>query len=122
MIKMRKTIYIFILLLMTISLTGCLVKRKTITVTKDNIKVNLNVKENTNYKLSTELKDFRSSREDAVILAKDFMIGIDISDEISYTEYKGDFNKIKKQYQKEKDFKEVSFSNIKDSKDIILVI
>lgn len=110
---MKKTLYLIILLVATISLTGCFLKRKTITVTNDNIKVNFKVDANKDYKLSTELKDFRSSREDAVIKSKNFLIGIDISDEISYTEFKGDFNKLKKAYQKEEDFKEVTYSGMK---------
>jgi len=110
---MKRTLYILLLLVATILLTGCLVKRKAITITKDNIKADFHVKDSNNYKLSTDIKDFRSSREDGVINAKDFMIGIDISDEISYTEFKGDFNKLKKAYQKEEDFKEVTYSGLK---------
>ena len=110
---MKKSIYLLTLLLVALSLTGCLTKRKTLTVTQDNIKVELHVEEKSKYTLSTELTDFRSSREDAVIKAKDFMIGIDISDEISYPENEKDFNKLKKTYKKEKDFKEVTYSGIK---------
>ena len=110
---LKRLLIIIFLIGLTTTVTGCFEKRKEIKFTDDNITVTFKVKEDTNYKLSKDVKEFRSSREDATIFAKDFSIGIDISDEISYKEFNNDFTKLLNSYKKEKDFKEVSVSGLK---------
>ena len=109
----KNIIMILLLFVISISLTGCFEQRKQFKIKTKEYTIIINAISKNNYTLSTKIEDLRSSREEGMLFGKDFSIGIDISNELSYEEYNNDFNKLKNVYKKEKEFKEVTYSGIK---------
>ena len=72
-----------------------------------------NVKYSTDYRLSQEKNDFRTAREEAVLISDNFKIGVETSKDLSNEEYNGDFNRFKSKYKDSVDFKEVKYGNLK---------
>lgn len=103
---------ILVITLLTIT-TGCFVKREKITIKKDNYEVILQVKNKKDFKISQEITDFKSSREDYMLFGKNFNISIDFSNELSNPSYKENFKNLNTQYNKEKDYKEVTYNKVK---------
>ena len=102
-----------LLLVLTITLvTGCEPKREGLKFDGDEGKITFQVKQNAKYKISADSKDFRTSREQAVLLGNDFKIGIEFDDDFGYF-FKGDFNKVKEARKDSTDYKEVTYSDIK---------
>ena len=112
--QLKGIIYTSLLMLLVVTtMTGCFEKRNNIEIKEDNITVNIKILDSIKYKLSRELKDFKSSRETAMIMTKDFNIGVEINKDMSYDKYKGSFEKLKKGRSKSTEFKEVTYSGIK---------
>ncbi len=98
-------------LVMTLFVTGCANKKEELVFDSKEGSFTLSVDHSAGYKISTDSKDFRSSREQAMLIGKDFKIGIEFDDDFGYF-YEGDFSKLKEAYEYY-DFKEVTYSNIK---------
>lgn len=112
--NIKKYIVYLIIVLITLSSTGCIQNKKTITYKKNKIEIKLKINDNIKYTLSEDIKDFRSSREDAMIITDKYHIGIDISNELSYSEYNGDFEKLKNSHKEDaEEFKEVTYHRMK---------
>ena len=111
----KKIIYTSLLMLLVLTtMTGCLFeKRNELKVKEENITVTFKILEKIKYTLSKELKDFKSSRECAMIITKDFKIGVEINKDMSYEKYKGSFEKLKKARSESTEYKEVTYSGIK---------
>ena len=111
----KKVIYTSLLMLLVLTtMTGCLFeKRNEVKVKEENITVTFKILEKIKYTLSKELKDFKSSRECAMIITKDYKIGVEINKDMSYEKYKGSFEKLKKARSESTEYKEVTYSGIK---------
>lgn len=109
----NKVKYIIMIMAFLTITTGCSEKKEKITIKKDNYEIIVQVKNKKDFKISQELKDFKSSREDYFLFGKDYNISIDFSNELANPNYKKDFKNLQKHYSKEKDFKEVAFNKIK---------
>ena len=111
-----RNVKIFVILILALSttllITGCESKKEEWKYDGKEGSVLFSLKGNTDYKLSTKESDLKSSKEEAMLLGKDFSIGIDFNDDLDYF-YKGDFNALKKERQAEEDYKDVTYSNIK---------
>lgn len=109
----NKHLKTFILMFITvILLTGCKPGKQQIYKGKK-LDVIFNVKYATDYKLSEDEKDFRTSREKAVLISDNFKIGIEINEELSNEEFNGDFKKFKEKYKDKEDYTEVKYAGIK---------
>ena len=112
--QLKGIIYTSLLMLLVVTtMTGCFEKRNNVEIKEENITVNIKILDSIKYTLSRELKDFKSSRETAMIMTKDFNIGVEINKDMSYDKYKGSFEKLKKGRSKSTEFKEVTYSGIK---------
>jgi len=112
--KIKKILFPTLLIVTILTLTtGCFEKRTTIEHKEDNIDLKINIMEKLKAKVSKDIKDFKSSRESAMIMTKNFNISIEINKDMSYDEYKGSFEKLKKGHSKLKDYKEVTYSGLK---------
>ena len=110
---MKKFLKVFsIALLAALILTGC-EKRKEVKFDGEEGKITFNVKEDSGCKISTDMKDLRTSREQGSLVCKDFKIGIEFNDDLDYF-FDGDFNKLKEKRKSDhKDLKEVTFGDYK---------
>jgi len=109
---MKKIISIFCLLVLIVFvLSGCKQKQKRINIIFDGKegKIVFAVKEDNKYKISSDSKEFRTTREQGVLVGKNFKIGIEFSDDLDYYS-NGDFEKLKESRKKEEDYKEVTYS------------
>lgn len=112
--KKIKTFSLLLVVLCLIPiLTGCKKKSSEITYDGEKIKINFVTKKGSNYKISTDNKDLRTSRENAIILADNFKIGIEENDDLTFPQYFGDFEKLKADNTDEEEYKEVTYSDIK---------
>ena len=112
---MKKHINIIALVVMAFAvllLSGCKPKREELKFKHEEGTIVFNVKKDMGYKISTDKKDFRTSREQGVLIGKDFKIGIEFDDDFKYF-FKSDFNKIKEARKESDDYKEVTYSDIK---------
>ncbi len=110
---MKNIIKVLILTIIIVPiLSVCSLGRKDITFNGDEGKIVFSVKKDGKYKLSTNKNDFRTTREQAVILGDGYKIGIEFDDDFDYF-YKGDFNAVKKAKKKYDEYKEVKYSNLK---------
>ena len=113
---MKTFIKIFSLAALMISgilvMTGCEPKREEISFKGEEGSITFNLKQDQNYKISTNSDDFRTSREQAVLIGKDFKIGIEFDNDLDYF-FKGDFNKLKEARKNNTDYKEITYSDIK---------
>ena len=82
-------------LVMTLFVTGCANKKEELVFDSKEGSFTLSVDHSAGYKISTDSKDFRSSREQAMLIGKDFSIGIEFNDDLDYF-FEGDFEKLKK--------------------------
>ena len=93
-------------------LTGCGEKRTELKFEGEEGTIVFNVKEKAGYKLSTKADDFKTGRDQAVLIGKDFTIGIEFDADFGYF-YDGDFAMIKDSRKNYDDYKEVTYSDIK---------
>lgn len=106
---MRKTNRLYkltIVLLMAVFLTGC--RRIKQTVNTDDMVVRFKSYEK--YDIQYDNLYFRNIREVAMIIGPDFKIGFEQPTAIKNAK---EFDKFKKQYKKEEDYKEVKYSGYK---------
>lgn len=110
---MKKNIKLLSILLLTITilLTGCALGREELKLKGEGGTITFKVKKGHKYKLSTNKKDLRSPREEGIIIGKDFKIGIEFNDDFAYF-YDSDFYTVKKKRRSEKDYQEVTYSNM----------
>ena len=71
-------------LVMTLFVTGCANKKEELVFDSKEGSFTLSVDHSAGYKISTDSKDFRSSREQAMLIGKDFSIGIEFNDDFPY--------------------------------------
>ena len=110
---MKKFRFLILFLVLFIPLlVGCEPKRKELVFSGDDGLIIFNVKEDGNYTISTNKDDFRTSKEQAIIIGKDFKIGIEFDDGFDYF-FKGDFDSVKEARKDNDDYKEVTYSDIK---------
>lgn len=101
-----------IVLAATIILTGCESKREELSFKGDEGSLTFNVKKDTGCKLTTDKKNFRTSREQGTLICKDFKIGIEFDDDFDYF-FNGDFNSLKAARKNNDEYKEITYSNAK---------
>ena len=115
--KSFKKIFIglFLFVAALVLVTGCEPKREALKFDGEEGSLTFNVKASEGYKLSTDEKDFRNSREQGMLIGKDFKISIEFDDTFGYF-FDGDFNKLKekrKDSYKDDQYKEVEYSGLK---------
>ena len=109
--KNLKRLSIVILLLVVIPfITGC-DKKVELKFDGEEGSATFQTKESYGCKVSTNKDDFRTSRDQGVLLCKDFKISIEF-DDISYFYPKG-FDELKEARKENDEFKEVTYSGIK---------
>lgn len=110
---MKKSLYVFGLLLVTICfITGCNIGKKNLVYKGNGFKVNFEVINSIAYKISTNSNDIKSNSESAIIIGDSFKIGIEEDRNISLKIYNGDFNKYMNNFKDEKGFKKVTYNGI----------
>ena len=109
---MKKILKFFTLTLILSFLTACKPGNK-LTYEGKYLDLTFNVRYASNLRISEDKKDFRTAREEAVIISDNFKVGIEISDELSNEEYNGDFEKFKEKYKDKDDYKTVKYNDIK---------
>ena len=92
-------------------LTGCGVKREELKFEGEEGTIVFNVKKDGGYKISTDSKDFRTSREQGILIGNGFKIGIEFDSDFKYY-YDSDFAKLKDQRKTYAEFKEVTYSKV----------
>ena len=111
--KRLKSIALVALLAVAVfTATGCEPKRKELKFEGKEGTIVFNVKEDTDYKISTEKDDLRTSREQAALVGKDFKIGIEFNDDFGYF-FKGDWNALKEKRKDNDEYKEVTYGDLK---------
>ena len=124
--RISKIFSLVLLLVISLSvITGCDKKKneaetksekkgavETISYDGNKLKATFEVSKSANAKISTESDDFRTSREKAIIIADDFKIGIEENDDLSYSNYSGDFDKYKKAHKENTDYKATKLSGL----------
>ena len=103
---------LFVLAIAVLFVTGCEPKREALKFDGEEGSLVFNVKADGGYKISTDSKDLRNSREQGVLIGKDFKISIEFDDTFGYF-FEGNFNKLKEKRKDNDDFKEVEYSGIK---------
>lgn len=103
---------IVLTLVLSLLVTGCGNKREELRFDGGEGSFTILAKRNAGYKISSDADDLRTSKEQAVIIGKDFSIGIEFNDDLDYF-FNGDFNELKKTRIEENNAQEVTYSNIK---------
>jgi len=106
---MKKKILALLLLLPL--LTGCQSKRTELKYEGKEGIIAFNIKNDSGCKLTNNKEDFRTTREQAMLVCSTFKIGIEFSDDFEYF-YDGDITKLKIDKKTNKDYTEVKYSNI----------
>ena len=105
------SVSLILTLVLTLLITGC-TKREDLKFDGKEGSLTLSVKKAGDYKLSTNAKDFKTTREQGILIGKDFKIGIEFNDDFDYF-FKGDFKELKKARKNNAEYKEVTYSNLK---------
>ena len=108
----RSIIGLFLVVAALIFVTGCEPKREALKFKGEEGSLTFNVKADGGYKLSTNKDDFRNSREQGMLIGKDFKISIEFDDSLGYF-FDGDFNQLKEKRKDNDDYKEIEYSGIK---------
>ena len=108
---MKGFIGLFVIAIAVLFVTGCEPKREALKFDGEEGSLFLNVKADGGYKLSTDKKDFRNTREQGMLIGKDFKISIEFDDTFGYF-FDGDFNKLKEKRKDNQDYKEVEYRNL----------
>ena len=110
---MKRHLNIIAVLVMAVAvllLTGC-EKRTELKFEGEEGTIVFNVKEKAGYKISTDKKDLRTTREQGAFVGKDFKIGIEFNDDLDYF-FDGDFkNLVEKRKADYDDVKEVKYGD-----------
>ena len=110
--RLKSIALVALLAVAVFTATGCEPKRKELKFEGKEGTIVFNVKEDTNYKISTDKKDLRTSREQAALVGKDFKIGIEFNDDFGYF-FKGDWKALKEKRKSNDEYKEVTFGDLK---------
>ena len=105
--RIKKILLSIILIICTITLTGCL--RDKIVYDGEQIKITFKVLDD--YKLKTDREYFRNAREEAILVGNSFKIGIEVNNDLKND--KITFDEFKNRYKDREDYKEVKYSKIK---------
>ena len=93
---------VLLVLVLAVFLTGC--RRVKQSISTDDLTISF--KSNEKYDIKYDNQFFRTVREEAIIIAPDFKIAFEHPTEIKNEK---EFEKLKKEYKKEEDFKEVKY-------------
>lgn len=93
-------------------LTGCGEKREDLQFKGEEGSITFNVIKDKGYKISTDKKDLRTSREQGALVGDNFKIGIEFNDDFNYF-FDSDWNKLKKARKDNTEYKEVEYSGMK---------
>ena len=108
----KKLISMSLLVVAAITLvTGC-EKREEVKFEGDEGSITFNLKASKKYKISTDKKDLRTSREQAALVGDGFKIGIEFNDDFSYF-FDSEWKKLVEKRKDNEDFKELTYSDIK---------
>lgn len=107
----KKLISMSLLVVALIFITGC-EKREEIKFNGEEGNITFSLKTDKKYRISTDKNDFRTSREEAMLLGNGFKIGIEFDHDYGYF-YKSDWKELIKKRKDNEDFKEVTYSDIK---------
>ena len=110
--KKLKLLLVAILVVGIFTLTGCEPKREELKFEGKEGKITFNVKADKKYKISTNKDDFRTSREQGMLIGDGFKIGIEFDDDFDYF-FKSDWSKLKEKRKENEDYKEVTYSDLK---------
>lgn len=111
--NLRRYLTISLLIIGTLTLlTGCTQKREDVKFDGNEGSITFYLKQENKYKISTSRDDLKTVREQAIIIGKDFKIGIEFDNDFSYY-YKGNFEEVKKKRKENEDYKEVTYSEMK---------
>lgn len=110
--RFKGIILVALLAVTVIFTTGCEPKREELKFEGKEGTIVFNVKADQGYKISTDKKDFRTSREQAALVGKDFKIGIEFNDDFGYF-FKGDWDALKNKRKDYDEYKEVTYSDLK---------
>ena len=110
--KLKSIALVALLAVAVFTVTGCEPKRKELKFEGKEGTIIFNVKEDTDYKISTEKDDLRTSREQAALVGKDFKIGIEFNDDFGYF-FKGDWKALKEKRKDNDEYKEVTYGDLK---------
>lgn len=114
---MKRVLKLFSILVIAILavtlLTGCGKKEKKEELTFDGEegKITFQVKEDANYKISTEQEDLRTSREQGVLIGDNFKIGIEFCDDYKYF-FDSNLDKLKENRSDRDEYKEVKYGGV----------
>lgn len=109
--RFAKLFALVIALTSVMLLAGCGTKRTDLKFDGEEGSITFSVKDSS-YKISTDKKDLRTSREQGSLVGDNFKIGIEFNDDFGYF-FKGDFEELKKARMDRDDYKEVTYSGIK---------
>ena len=109
---MKRLLIMMAILVSVFVLAGCAKKTEEVKFDGEEGTVTFTVKKDGNYKISTDKKDLRTSREQGVLIADNFKIGIEFVDDYEYF-FNSDFNKLKEARKDYDDFKEVTYNGHK---------
>ena len=110
--KLKFLALFLVVAVVTVMTTGCEAKREELKFEGKEGTIVFNVKAGSDYKISTDKADFRTSREQAALVGKDFKIGIEFNDDFGYF-FKGDFDALKAKRKDYPEYKEIEYSGIK---------
>ena len=112
---MKRFLKMFVVMIAVCAITmatGCGQKREKVKFTGEEGTITFSVKSGNKYKISTDKKDLRTSREQGTFVGDNFKIGIEFNDDFGYF-FNGDFNKLKDARKDYDEYKEVTYSGIK---------
>lgn len=103
---------IFIILLSTtVLLTGCGTKKEDLTFDGEEGKITFSVKTDINPRISTNKDEFRTSREQGMLITDNFKIGIEFCDDYKYF-FESNLDKMKEARKDYDDYKEVTYAGV----------
>ncbi len=112
---MKKFLKVFsILLIMVLAiilLTGCGAKKEELTFDGEEGKITFTVKANSGYSISTNKDDFRTTREQGMLIGNDFKIGIEFCDDYNYF-FNSNLDELKEARKDYDDYKEVKYGGV----------
>lgn len=110
--KVLKVCAVIVIALMAmLSLTACGEKKDQVTFDGKEGKITFSVKKGANYRISTDKKDLRTSREQGALVGDNFKIGIEFCDDYKYF-FDSSLDKMKEKKKDNTDYKEVKYAGV----------
>lgn len=100
-----------IALMAMLSLTACGEKKDQLTFDGKEGKITFSVKKGSDYRISTDKKDLRTSREQGALVGNNFKIGIEFCDDYKYF-FDSSLDKMKDKKKGNTDYKEVKYAGV----------